>query len=483
MLLRQLHRSLPRSVTAAWRRASTTTPSPASSRRGDSRSSSSSNTRQQKGNGNSSQAPMRRKPSLFEELFPENTKGTNGTSAPTHIFRDPEPPRLAVPEELQQHDEDAFTAQDNDDLRLAPSAHGAKSMLILSAASKNLLESDFLRLGVKGKHVEGWVGGIVKVIQARNPDTLEPKGRYYILFDSDAAAAAYKDRLTYLWRLGKAHIPGAHHALRHRHQQPLPLGLSRTPAGEDVAQLLRSFTLVPPSQKLLLQHPATPRPAPDLVEELRARAGSQFLVLVRLDGGRVTLDTLRRAVEEDGVRRNLAWRVTDLQNGILPFGKSIVKAKDRVQAQAEAEAEAQDQEAALDENTHGDDISTTDASSSSNPFEEFSKTTEGFRNEVDGSNESSNGDAHPFSPSSPSPSPYSGTSSQTMVTAVHEAEINDKPYRRYARFIIPFTDKEEAHRFVQNWHRRELKLLMGGRGTKDDPSWEESRIVNATVLW
>ncbi|KAI1352979.1 hypothetical protein F5Y01DRAFT_72445 [Xylaria sp. FL0043] len=481
MLLRQLHRSLSRSVTAAWRPATTTTP-PTSSQRGDSRSSSSSssNTRQQKGNGNSSQAPTRRKPSLFEELFPEATKGTNGNPAPTHIFRDPEPPRLAVPEELQQNDEDTFTAQDSDDPRFAPSAHGAKSMLILSAASKNLLESDFLRLGVKGKHVEGWVGGIVKVIQARNPDTLEPKGRYYILFDSDAAAAAYKDRLTYLWRLGKAHIPGAHHALRHRHQQPLPLGLSRTSAGEDVAQLLRSFTLVPPSQKLLLQHPATPRAVPDLAEELRARAGSQFLVLVRLDGGRVTLDTLRRAVEEDGVRRNLAWRVTDLKNGILPFGKSIVKAKDRVQAQAEAEA--QNQEAAVDENAHGDDISNTEtSSSSSNPFEEFAKATEGFKNEVNGSNESGNGDDNPFSPSSPSP--YSGTSSQTMVTAVHEAEVNDKPYRRYARFIIPFADKEEAHRFVQNWHRRELKLLMGGRGTKEDPSWEESRIVNATVLW
>ncbi|KAI0817235.1 hypothetical protein GGR55DRAFT_8813 [Xylaria sp. FL0064] len=476
MLLRQLHRSLSRSVTAAWQPA-TTTASPAASRRGDSRSSS-SNTRQQKGNGNSSQASTQRKPSLFEELFPEDTKGTNGTSAPSHLFRDPEPPRLAVPEELQQHEEEAFTAQDSDDPRVSPSAHGAKSMLILSAASKHLLESDFLRLGVKGKHVEGWVGGIVKVIQARNPDTLEPKGRYYILFDSDAAAAAYKDRLTYLWRLGKAHIPGAHHALKHRHQQPLPLGLSRTSTGEDVAQLLRSFTLVSPSQKLLLQHPSTPRAVPDLVDELRARAGSQFLVLVRLDGGRVTLDTLRRAVEEDGVQRNLAWRVTDLRNGILPFGKSIVKAKDRVQAQVDAETEAE--AAVVDGGAHGDVISATDTSSSSNPFEGFAKATEGFRNEVDGGNESGNGDDHP---PSPAPYPYSGTTSQTMVTAVHEAEVNDKAYRRYARFIIPFTDKEEAHRFVQNWHRRELKLLMGGRGTKDDPSWEESRIVNATVLW
>jgi hypothetical protein len=43
----------------------------------------------------------------------------------------------------------------------SPALH-AKSMLILSAASKHLLESDFLRLGARGKHLEGWVGGILK---------------------------------------------------------------------------------------------------------------------------------------------------------------------------------------------------------------------------------------------------------------------------------------------------------------------------------
>lgn len=40
----------------------------------------------------------------------------------------------------------------------------AACMLVLSAASKNLMESDFLRLGVKGRHVEGWVSGILKGI-------------------------------------------------------------------------------------------------------------------------------------------------------------------------------------------------------------------------------------------------------------------------------------------------------------------------------
>lgn len=71
---------------------------------------------------------------------------------------DAEPPRLPVPEELRDEYDPALEGQSD----LSSPALRAKSMLILSAASKNLLESDFIRLASKGKHVEGWVGGILK---------------------------------------------------------------------------------------------------------------------------------------------------------------------------------------------------------------------------------------------------------------------------------------------------------------------------------
>ncbi|KAI0972763.1 hypothetical protein F4678DRAFT_51409 [Xylaria arbuscula] len=472
MLPRQLHRPLLRSVTAAWRPATTTS---ASFHHGDSRSTSGSisNAQQQEDDSHQpeipSQAPTQQKPSLFEQLFPDEAKRSYARSASetdvsnnekkswaSHLFNDNadhEPPRLALPEELQ----DAAAEKEkevivNDAPGFYTQAISAKSMLILSAASKNLQESDFLRLGVKGKHVEGWVGGILKVIQARDPDTLEPQGHYFILFDTDEAAAAYKDRAEHLWQLGKAHVPGAHHGRAHMRQQPLPRGLRRTVHGEDVAQLIASFTLVPPSQALrLAQSRTSPARIAELyaeggfVDRLAARTGSQFLVLVRLDGGRLTLDTLRRAIEDDGEARHLAWRVTDLEKGILPFGKSIVKARDRAQDTARGEDDVDDGMKNRPEGLSAQDFENEDS-------------------------------ATPFS--------SSGATGQSTVMAVHEAdESNNERYRQYPRFIIPFMDQEEAHRFVQNWHRRELKLRMGGGGGKNDPSWEESRIINATVLW
>ncbi|RYC54227.1 hypothetical protein CHU98_g11979, partial [Xylaria longipes] len=223
MLVRKLHRPLLRSVTAAWRPATT-------SHHGDSRSNSSttSNSQHQGDNQHTAPTPPKPGPSLLEQLFPDEAKKSraklkralDADDAPRNTWvsqlfdgeDDSEPPRLAVPEELLREEGDV-PARDLPEPY--PPALGAKGMLILGAATKNLAESDFLRLGMRGKHVEGWVGGIVKVIQARNPDTLEPKGHYFILFDTHEAAVAYKDRLEQLWGLGKAYVPGAHHGRWH----------------------------------------------------------------------------------------------------------------------------------------------------------------------------------------------------------------------------------------------------------------------------
>ncbi|KAI1747925.1 hypothetical protein F4782DRAFT_390429 [Xylaria castorea] len=478
MLVRQLHRPLLRSVAAAWRPATT---SPVPFHHSDSRSNSSSSTNsnnnsnddddQQQHGASSSSSPVAPptqtpKPSLFEELFPDEAKkyraakiksaldaddDTPRNTWVSQLFVDEnEPPRFAVTEELlMRRDEegDDVPAQQQETSELYSPALRAKGMLILGAASKSLVESDFLRLGMKGKHVEGWVGGIIKVIQARNPDTLEPKGHYFVLFDTHEAAVAYKDRLEQLWGLGKAYVPGAHHGRRHAAmmQQPLPIGLRRTEAGEDVASLVRSFTLVPPSQRLHVQlSRASPARIAELyleggfVDRLAARAGSEFLVLLRLDGGRLTLDTLRRAIEDDGLRRNLAWRVTDLDHGILPFGKSIFKTNDQAPGQADSTI-----------TSFADEVS-----------------SQGLEDEDGDYNGGASGNV----------------SGKSTVNAIYEAKGGNEMHKQYPRFIVPFMDKAEAYRFVQNWHRRELRLRMGGGG-KDQHSSEQSRIINATVLW
>ncbi|KAH8156728.1 hypothetical protein CIB48_g11519, partial [Xylaria polymorpha] len=267
-----------------------------------------------------------------------------------------------------------------------------------------------------------------------------PKGHYFVLFDTHESAAAYKDRLEQLWGLGKAYVPGAHHGRWHTMQQPLPRGLRRTEAGEDVASLVRSFTLVPPGQRLQVQlSRVSPARIAELyvqggfVDRLAARAGSEFLVLVRVDGGRLTLDDLRRAIEDDGLRRNLAWRITDIDGGILPFGKSILKGKGQAQ------------------------MAGSKGSSVDKPWAQGLKDEESDDKDGDGPG-------------------------KNTVNAIYEAEESNERHRQYPRFIIAFVDQAEAYRFVQNWHRRELTLQMGGGGKKQ-PSWEESKIINATVLW
>ncbi|KAI0516831.1 hypothetical protein F5B22DRAFT_182554 [Xylaria bambusicola] len=452
MLLRQLHRPLLRSAAAAWRPA---TISPAfyhdGDGNGDGDGRSSNDQQQEDSNDQQHSVPSQEKgPSLFEKLLPEEAKAKLASKGdPSWIKKrwppnvDEEPPRLPwswdIQDLLQNAAEDAPNFFSN--------ATRAKSMLILSAASKNLLESDFLRLGMKGKHVEGWVGGIIRVIQARDPDTLEPKGHYFILFDSHEAASAYKDRVEYLWELGKAHVPGAHHARSHMQQQPLPRGLWRTETGEDVAHLIRTFTLVPHSQPLYLtQSRLNPAKITDMyleggfIDKLAARAGSPHLVHVRLDGGRLSVDTMRSAIEMDGKRRYLAWRVTDLEKGILPFGKAILKSKDRVRVEGD-----------------------NNPDNRRSPSSSRGSMEEGLSNEIISEQE------------------YAETNG--TVEAAREVEESNQRHKQYPRFIIPFTDQPEAYRFVQNWHRRELNLRFGGTGKRNDPSWQETRIVNATILW
>ncbi|OTB15477.1 hypothetical protein K445DRAFT_317733 [Daldinia sp. EC12] len=468
MLLRQLHRPSLRSVAAAWRvshtallHSSTTRfqsqPPPPQNNAVSPTSSSLSaslnkNTRDQDENNNGGDAPRKRKrPSLFELLFPDEAKALknkNATSKPSwaeHLLDDPPQPLSADEELANDNDDDSDNDRKYTDVPLR-----AKSMLILSAASKHLVESDFLRLGPQGAHVEGWVGGISRVIQARDPDTLQPLGHYFVLFDREAAAAAYCDEVERLWQLGKAHVPGAHHRKRFSPSVPAPPGLPAADgSSRDVAADLRAFTLVPPSQRYYLDVSSgfsrvrieeLDIGGVAFIDRLVDRAGSKNLVLVSVDGGRISVDWLRQAIEEDGKDRNLPWRVTNLENGILPFGKSIIKQQDREVGSFEG--------GLLDQ-----------AGRIAGQPEWLEGMTES--ESEGGENEAGVGDGAEGTDTSPE---------------------DDKKNRRYPRFIIGFLDNAEAHRFVRHWHRRHFKIRMSLEGEKP-VTWDETRILNTTVLW
>ncbi|KAI0843163.1 hypothetical protein F5Y06DRAFT_82105 [Hypoxylon sp. FL0890] len=429
MLLRQLQRPSSRSVAAAAWRLTPTAQLHGSSQRPQSQSEPPSTpSPPPKG----AAQPTNKTPSLFEKLFPYEAKQENPWAS--HLSNDPEPELMTVDGEYQYnpHEKDTSSSDGESDTPDPSSAFPlrAKAMLILSAASKHLYESDFLRLAPPGHHVEGWVGGITRVIPARDPDTLAPLGHYFILFVSETAAIAYKNEVERLWELGKTYVPGAHHKKDAFRRIPFPPGLRTDERGKDIAAAMKGFTLVPPSQRYYLELSTshTREKIEDLdvrgaafMDQLAAKAGTKHLVLVTVDGGRISVDTLRQAIEEDGVERNLPWRVTDLENGIMPFGKSILKKHDRDNKNFEQSL-----------------------------LDEAEQTRE--RREGDEAGEAS--------------------------------IVDEKKYRLYPRFIVPFTDAAEAQRFVRGWHRRQFKLRMNREEEgKDTVSWDETRTLNVSVLW
>ncbi|KAI5917709.1 hypothetical protein F4810DRAFT_695256 [Camillea tinctor] len=419
-------------------------------------------------------------PSLFEQLFPEEAReqqrllrsaedGEKNRGWISQIFEQPTSLKDLETNAPDDDTTETTTAQDGnseDEYAKTPNSPlRARSMLILTAASKHLLESDFMRIGHKGKHIEDWVAGIVKVIQARDIDTLEPLGHYFILFDHPSAARAYKAEFERLWLLSKQHVPGARrHKQSAKQQAAVPGSGVLTTQGEDIGSLLRAFTLVPPSQRhrLVLDERRFPSAGStvealdrggSLVERLARRAGSRFLVLVSVEGGRISPDTLRRAIEDDGEDRHLAWRVRGHEDGggaiphdaILPFGSSIVKARD------------------VDQERH---------------LREQGERAGGVGNATAATDDENVDDGS---------SSDSGNPGGTLVLDEH-----DRKYRRYPRFIVPFEDAAEAHRFVRCWHRRQMTLRMDhddghGRVSKFisglGVTWEESRIINATLMW
>jgi hypothetical protein len=237
-------------------------------------------------------------------------------------------------------------------------------MMVLGSSSKYLDESDFYRVGPKlagGTHLEGWmpVGGISRVVADRNAVTLAPTGRYYVQFDSLAAARTWQAELSRLWRQAKEHTPGlgprrgSHGGSSVGLPGPGPLLVVRDHAADAMrAAEVAAFTLVAPGMRWDLG-PARFTAAERFLERrgapldhLRRAAGSDFLVLVAVETGRISAETLRSAIRADGEERGLAWRVRGLEQrfasskknrghgpqrgkgGIMPFGNSFLKGHD-----------------------------------------------------------------------------------------------------------------------------------------------------------
>ena len=222
----------------------------------------------------------------------------------------------------------------------------AATVLVIECASPTLSLSDFIRLSPRGEHIEGWTSGIIRVIPARDPETLARQSHYFLLFSTAAAAAAYRDNITRLHTLSKRWTPRSPLS-----RQPPPPGM--VVDGEDVSALVNAFTILPSCQKYLFSHVMTKpyRPAVARMIETggyhplitpQADRQGENLVLLSLDRGTMSAFELGVAIGLDGKERNLQWRLEGSEEDIVLLGsRSDPK---RVQQEEEEEEEEEEGE-------------------------------------------------------------------------------------------------------------------------------------------
>ncbi|KAH0433581.1 hypothetical protein CcaCcLH18_05753 [Colletotrichum camelliae] len=233
-------------------------------------------------------------PSLYKELFKDD--------AP------PKPTDLAEDRHVNHGDLQAWIDSLPRGDSAGPADKEKSSLLILSNASANLGESDFYRVGPQGQHLDGWGVSISKVMQAYDHNTLQPLGRYFILFVSHHAAALYQSE-----------AQRRHNAARLRRQSAAaPLAAAPEPGDPAI------FTLAAPSNAPLSLHlyklnkaaekrlesfsvqgllSMTPDPPP--------RACSP--VVLSIEGGTLDQRSLSQWIRRDARDRGLGWPVQHIR--------------------------------------------------------------------------------------------------------------------------------------------------------------------------
>lgn len=211
------------------------------------------------------------------------------------------------------------------------------TVLVLNAASRSLLESDFYRLARQGKHLGDWVVGIARVVQARDPATYEPLGKYYVFFHTRAAALAYSEEVRRLHELARrqAHLVSTSLSSSDSIPGPLPLApalinVDRGAAESDLDAALRGYTLLPHSARLDLKlHLCKDLPTPpeDRLSRMNRDLGDDpspssyraaqehHFVLVSLEGCKTTVAALHDAIGRDGEQRGLPWALAARRDG------------------------------------------------------------------------------------------------------------------------------------------------------------------------
>jgi len=272
--------------------------------------------------------------SLYEELFPDDrlTEKLELVSEDDELI-----PRLPLPKARAR---DKLSSNKVSDIAFSepkqmPQFDPDKAaVLILYNASPSLSLSDFTSvLPPPSSTRNPWTSAStspsapVHVIPMRDPQTLErPRNsHYYLIFASLLAARTYRERAYHVYTLAKAHAPAS-----------IEAGVPPSPGtivnGEDLFAAVKSFTLVPPSQRLDLRFV---QPRDPMLQGLVRRGGYARVVGERghaagaaADGGAAKVllqfyggvqpsrQEIDEAIGVDIRARGLAWRLEGGWDGI-----------------------------------------------------------------------------------------------------------------------------------------------------------------------
>ena len=270
------------------------------------------------------------------------------------------------------------------------------------------------------------------VIPGRNTATLERQNHYFILFDSPLSAHDYQRRATRICKLVWHETPQDW-----KSATAIPEGY--TFAGEDVRELIQSYTLTPPMQKLSLRQidePWTPA-----IESLVHNQGYAEIVnrpgrspaeaLLRFEGLTPQIDIVKKVINDVELERGLPW--TGEYRG---FKVDRWEVSSHVHSPM-SPLPLKSRQTALDD---ADDL----FAAGSDPR---------------------------------SDSPWSNASGDQGY-AEEQAEEKDRSDERgkTVRYIVGFQTDADASAFVRYWHRRPMTGLL----TYD---YDLAPIVDAEILW
>ncbi|PPJ52448.1 hypothetical protein CBER1_10317 [Cercospora berteroae] len=379
------------------------------------------------------QATTPTKPSLIEQLFPEETKRyeKQQEAAAREVPKlplDTLPPIPTARRPKKSREEDRHEHESSVARRLRSAMEHAPpgtAVLVLRNASKNLTPEDFRRLIPQGKHIEGWTleeSDILQVIPERDLSTLEQQNLYYIIFTSQIGAHTYQQHVTRIHKLAAIHTPTSN-------TSPIPPPPGYMIEGLDAHAAIEAYALKPPSQKLELHQ--LKRPFTPLVESVVKFKGYKGIVQrvgkmpveVRLtmDGPQLHASRLKHIFLETGKRRNLSW------SGGENFELDIMKWEARV-------------------------------SPSSADVSEFAqKNAAGIRE---------------------------GRESDDSGKQIKKAK-NDEPETQPMRtpphvFIVGFHTEDAAQSFIAYWHKRKLELPNARAPDFEDDS---PPVAHVELLW